>query len=232
MRILNNVFEGATSGSGDNGPFYILNGITVALIAFTGNVFKVGMASEILQLEASATITTFVFTDNLIPDSNSVPYDLNSVTPTTSVISYMDFNTTTGNLEFNFGGDIVVDENAAIIGYASVDKYMNVGDPASPTSADGHMVVKEDVTAEGGLNYAGTVKRLGVQILANRQTGWTSPTGTAQRSGYTTYSASAASGSYDQSEMNGVMEGLEDVSQTLKGLVEDLTTHGLIGPSI
>lgn len=63
-----------------------------------------------------------------------------------------------------------------------------------------------------GNNYANSYNVGGSQVVKNRRTGWTSPTGTDQRSGFATSTAT-----------------LTDVAQTLKSLIADLTTHGLIG---
>lgn len=52
----------------------------------------------------------------------------------------------------------------------------------------------------------------GTQILTTRRTGWTAPTGTALRTGFDT-----ATGTLTQA------------LQTLKALIDDLTTHGVIG---
>ncbi len=52
-----------------------------------------------------------------------------------------------------------------------------------------------------------------VQILGTRQTGWGAPTGTATRTTFDTSSATT-----------------QDVAERLKALIDDLTTHGLIGP--
>lgn len=62
------------------------------------------------------------------------------------------------------------------------------------------------------LNVAGVYKIDATQVVSNRVTGWTSPTGSALRTGYATSTAT-----------------LDQVSQTLKALIDDLTTHGLIG---
>lgn len=52
----------------------------------------------------------------------------------------------------------------------------------------------------------------GTKVVGARATGWTAPSGTATRTGYTTSTAST-----------------EDVAEALKALIDDLVTHGLIG---
>ena len=66
---------------------------------------------------------------------------------------------------------------------------------------------------DGKLNLLnGNLFNTGTQVVGTRVTGWTAPTGTASRAGYATTTAT-----------------LTEVAQTLKALVDDLTTHGLIG---
>jgi hypothetical protein len=58
----------------------------------------------------------------------------------------------------------------------------------------------------------------GVQVVSNRVTGWGAPTGTISRSALTL----TAAATYSQSEMNTVL-------QSLKAVITDLRTHGLMG---
>lgn len=52
----------------------------------------------------------------------------------------------------------------------------------------------------------------GTQVVTSRRTGWTAPTGTASRAGYDTTTATTT-----------------QLAQNLKALIDDLSTHGLIG---
>ena len=52
----------------------------------------------------------------------------------------------------------------------------------------------------------------GSQVVAARKTGWGAPTGTATRTTFVTSTVT-----------------LEELAQRLKALIDDLTTHGLIG---
>jgi hypothetical protein len=66
---------------------------------------------------------------------------------------------------------------------------------------------------DGKLNLLnGNLFNTGTQVLGPRVTGWTSPTGTASRAGYATTTATVT-----------------QLAQTLKALIDDLTTHGIIG---
>lgn len=66
--------------------------------------------------------------------------------------------------------------------------------------------------SDNSLNISGPFKILGAQVLTYRRTGWTSPTGTASRAGYATSTATTT-----------------QIAETLKALIDDLATHGLIG---
>lgn len=58
----------------------------------------------------------------------------------------------------------------------------------------------------------GTFGISGTQVVGARVTGWTAPSGTATRTGFDTASATVG-----------------DVAQALKAVIDDLTTHGLLG---
>jgi hypothetical protein len=73
--------------------------------------------------------------------------------------------------------------------------------------ADAANTILAKITDTGA--YQGTG---GVQIIGARQAGWGAPTGTATR---TTFATSTVT--------------LEQLAQRVKAIVDDLTTHGLIG---
>jgi hypothetical protein len=65
----------------------------------------------------------------------------------------------------------------------------------------------------GDFNLTGNILSLGTQVLTSRRTGWGTPTGTTSRATFDTGSVTTA-----------------QLAQAVKGLIEDLKTHGLIGP--
>ncbi len=65
---------------------------------------------------------------------------------------------------------------------------------------------------DGTCSISGEYYVTNTQVVGARQTGWTSPTGTATRTGYATSTATTT-----------------ELAETLKALIDDLTTHGLIG---
>jgi hypothetical protein len=62
------------------------------------------------------------------------------------------------------------------------------------------------------LNVIGQIDNAGTKVVGSRQTGWGAPTGTATR---TTFATSTVT--------------LEQLAERLHALIDDLTTHGLIG---
>ena len=75
------------------------------------------------------------------------------------------------------------------------------------TSTDGTV----NMTNQAGTGFTG-LQFVGTQVLTTRRTGWTAPTGTALRTGFDTSTGT-----------------LTQALQTLKALIDDLTTHGIIG---
>lgn len=65
---------------------------------------------------------------------------------------------------------------------------------------------------DGTMRITGTVQLGGAQILTSRQTGWGAPTGTATRTTFDTGSVT-----------------LSGLAERVKALIDDITTHGLIG---
>jgi hypothetical protein len=92
---------------------------------------------------------------------------------------------------------------------ARFDSSGNFGIGKSPAA-------KLDV--DGIVNSTDSYRVNGTQVAQGRVTGWGAPTGTISRSALTL----TASATYSQSEMNTVI-------QSLKAVITDLRTHGLIG---
>lgn len=75
------------------------------------------------------------------------------------------------------------------------------------TSTDGTL----NLTNQAGSGFTG-LQFVGTQVLTTRRTGWTAPTGTATRTSFATGSVT-----------------LPALAEAVKALIDDLTTHGLIG---
>lgn len=87
------------------------------------------------------------------------------------------------------------------------------------------------VTNAGVLNLpsGGAFQVNSVQVVNGRKTGWTADTGTDNRAAVATYTGGTAAAAYDQTEITGIKNALQAVSQQMKALKADLTSHGLIG---
>ena len=82
-------------------------------------------------------------------------------------------------------------------------------------SRSGTKTLTIDDTAAGAatLNVVGAIQNGGTQVVGARQTGWGAPTGTATRTTFATDTVT-----------------LIELARRLKALIDDLTTHGLVGP--
>jgi hypothetical protein len=83
--------------------------------------------------------------------------------------------------------------------------YTILGDPANAASIKATL-------GSGDWDITGSYKVDTVQVVTNRQTGWTAATGTATRTTFVTSTVT-----------------LELLAQRVKALIDDLITHGLIG---
>ncbi len=69
----------------------------------------------------------------------------------------------------------------------------------------------------------------GTQVLATRRTGWSAPTGTATRTTFATFAGQDISATPTEAEVQAIDDHVKVLSERLKALIDDLTTHGLIG---
>ena len=86
-------------------------------------------------------------------------------------------------------------------------------------SVNGQLVVPANLTAFSGTpTFSGAVNTTenyqvdSTQVVSNRVTGWAAPTGTATRTTFVTSTVTT-----------------EQLAERVKALIDDLTTHGLIG---
>lgn len=103
-------------------------------------------------------------------------------------------------------------------------------------------LVRRDATS-GGATFGGTVigtlfdangsyRVSGTRVVDNRQTGWGTPTGTVSRAAFATYTSPTIASTYNQTQIQDIADGLEDVSRHLAALIVDMlpaSGHGLIG---
>jgi hypothetical protein len=83
----------------------------------------------------------------------------------------------------------------------------NSGNVGINTTSPAHLL---DVS--GDSNTSGVFRVGGTQVVTSRRTGWTAPTGTATRTTFATSTVTTA-----------------QLAERVKALIDDLTTHGLIG---
>lgn len=109
---------------------------------------------------------------------------------------------------------ILVQANAAWSGTARSTKITFYTTPNSSTTLTLGMTLEHDgsLALLNNLNLGGTYRVDGTQVVSNRITGWSAPTGTATRSTFATSTVTLA-----------------QLAERVKALIDDLTTHGLIG---
>ena len=87
------------------------------------------------------------------------------------------------------------------------------------------------VQGTGTLNLDTSLYVNGIKVVGAAETGWTVPTGTAQRSGFATYTSPNISAAYVEAEVQALADVLQDVSRTLMAVITDLhitAGHGLL----
>lgn len=101
------------------------------------------------------------------------------------------------------------------------------------------VIIASGATALATFNSTGmtlltgsTYKINNIQVVKGRITGWAVDTGTAKRTANATYTAPTISNPPTQAEVQAIANSLQDVSQTMKAVKDDLhgtAGHGLIG---
>jgi hypothetical protein len=67
------------------------------------------------------------------------------------------------------------------------------------------------------------------QVLGARRTGWTAPTGTAERTAYATYTAPIIANPPTQAEVQALSNHVQILSRRLKAVIDDQIAHGAFG---
>lgn len=68
-------------------------------------------------------------------------------------------------------------------------------------------------------------------VVGARKTGWAAPTGTATRTTFATYAGQDVTDPPTETEVQNIDDHVKILSERLKALIDDLTSHGLIGPT-
>lgn len=92
--------------------------------------------------------------------------------------------------------------------------------------------VSKSVAGNQSLNSALSVSARylvnGVQVVGERQTGWSASNGSAKKGGLDADATYLASPTYQQSDLQVVIDALIEARQVIKALQDALKTHGLI----
>lgn len=158
-------------------------------------------------------------------DSNL--YQIHSLGVATADI-YLQGDSATGIIlggAYTSGNAIRVNAGQAIAweGTGSTKTYFDSGTSQLRTSIGGTDRIALEVDPSPRLLLNST------QVLRERITGWTAMTGTAARGALATYTAPTISGTYTASEVQAIADHVEALSQRVKAMQDDQTTHGLIG---
>lgn len=199
----------STVGAGGSVRLYN-EGATFALL--TGTEFRVvsggvcvGSATGAAagEIKASGKIyTTAVVAQSDAGDgtATTVPGQLGIVGATNpNLLGLIGLDTTTKQLYIQ-----ALESGVAWTNVILVNNGGNVGiGSTSPT---------EKLAVSGNVNISGVYKNAGTQVVGTRKTGWGTPTGTATRTAFATGSVTTA-----------------QLAERVKALIDDLTSHGLIG---
>lgn len=99
--------------------------------------------------------------------------------------------------------------NLEILGSGSVNISTDLGLAVGTTETAGG---QGKIHADDSINSQTAYLLAQTQVISARKTGWTAPTGIALRTGFATSTAT-----------------ISQLAQTLKALIDDLVSHGLIG---
>lgn len=148
-----------------------------------------------------------------LPMVDAYPVDVNSQqllawNPVEQALDYVPY---AGNAlgDFTVMRDLAVTRNSVFTGNATVNGNLlanTLGTASGPTIS-----ILNTISVAGGVNSTGYSVGAAA-VVGSRKTGWVAPTGTATR---TTFDTAAVT--------------LPQLAERVKALLDDLTTHGLIG---
>lgn len=95
-----------------------------------------------------------------------------------------------------------------------------VGNVPAPTT--------DKLQVGGSVNVSVSYKVAGLQVLGERQTGWTAATGTANKGSFNADQAFTVGATYSQTEVQTLANALVETRQRLKALEDMARTHGMI----
>jgi hypothetical protein len=104
---------------------------------------------------------------------------------------------------------------------------------------DGNVLINnttgtERISVTGNIQLTSTADSYKVgtdNVVGSRKTGWAAPTGTATRTTFATYAGQDVTDPPTETEVQNIDDHVKVLSERLKALIDDLTSHGLIGPT-
>ena len=172
--------------------------------------------SKTVSIQQGLAVSGDISCNNLIVDGMDIGLsgDTNLIQLATNVVTINGSLTTDSTITSNNGNLTIINGTGYFGGNCTVQGDLRVesGDIGSSGDPDLIGIANNQVTIRGDLDCTGHYEVDGIQVITNRISGWTTPSGTASRSGYNTATATHA-----------------QLAETLKALIDDLTTHGLIG---
>lgn len=123
-------------------------------------------------------------------------------------------------------GDVTIDSS----GVTAIGSGVIVDADVSGSAAIAGSKISPDFGSQN-ITTTGVYRISGIDVVGARQTGWVAPTGTASRATFASYAGQTVSDPPTQAEVQAIDDHLKVLSETLKALIDDLTTHGLIGPT-
>ena len=123
-------------------------------------------------------------------------------------------------------GDVTIDSS----GVTAIGSGVIVDADVSASAAIAGSKISPDFGSQN-VTTTGVYRISGIDVVGARQTGWVAPTGTASRATFASYAGQTVSDPPTQAEVQAIDDHLKVLSETLKALIDDLTTHGLIGPT-
>lgn len=118
---------------------------------------------------------------------------------------------TSGHIDMDFVFDGTITNGRVV--------YINNGQPTATT-----IEFSGDTT-----NFPGALQIDAVQVVSSRITGWATPSGTPSRTIFNADETTTADPSYQQAQIQEVVDRLTETRQRLKAVIDDLRSHGLIG---
>lgn len=134
--------------------------------------------------------------------------------------------------------------SSSLTAYLAV--LLQVGTASSPSTAEiarfthlgnlllGNTTGTERLSVTGNIQLTDPADSYKVgtdNVVGSRKTGWAAPTGTATRSTFATYAGQDITDPPTETEVQNIDDHVKMLSERLKALIDDLTSHGLIGPT-